>query len=943
LNIDILTLTEVEQVEGEVGGFVVTLRESPRYVDTEKCIACGECARVCPMEIEVESHGGVGVRKAIYLKYPQAVPLKYQIDPQGCIHLQGGRCGACEKACPTGAIRFHDTCRTNSLEVGSIILAPGFRTFNPTGIRTWGYGLFPHVIRSMDLERMLSASGPTGGRLLRPGDGKKVRKIAFLQCVGSRDYNKASHGYCSSVCCMSALKEALVAKEQDKDLEVCIFFLDMRTYGKDFERTYERAKEKGIRFHRCRVHSLEPSEKNDGITFRYITDQGKQAEATFDLVVLSVGMEAHSGCRSLAERTGVELNHNGFAVTSSFAPTATSRPGIYACGTFSGPKDIPQSVVEGSAAAAAATMALMDVRYSLTRQKDFPIEEDVSVEEPRIGVFICHCGSNIAGVVDVVDVADYAAGLPSVVHVERNLFTCSQDSQDAMRRRIREKSLNRVVVVACTPRTHEPLFRETLKASGLNENLFEMANIRNQGAWVHAACPQAATAKAKDLVRMATAKAGLLEALPPVSVGVIPQALVIGGGVAGMVAALGLADQGFSVHLVEKSSQLGGNARHLSRTWKNESIPDFVEQCIHRIKDHEFISVHLKSAVTHAEGAMGHFRSTVQKHAGSTTVDHGVAIIATGGQAYKSDAYGYEHSQKVLTALEFDKLHLVGDERVRYGRNFVFIQCVGSREPKRPYCSKVCCTHSIQSAIVLKEENPARNVYILYRDIRAYGQREEIYKRARELGVVFIDYELHERPNVLIQDDEVSVVVWDHVLHEPLRIHADVVILATAIVSNPDITDLARLYKIPVDADGFVQEAHAKLRPVDFDTDGLFLAGLAHYPKPIEESVVQAQAAVARAVTVLSNGRILLDSIKARVNPTTCDGCALCVDVCPYHAITLEDVPGEGDRKIIAVQTARCKGCGACQSTCPKDGVEVGGFTYRQLSAQVDAALNANV
>ncbi len=939
MNIELMTLTEVEQVEGEVGHFVVSLKEHPRYVDKEKCIACGECARVCPREVKDGYNEGIKVRKAIYLKYPQAVPLKYQIDPQECIGIQGGKCGACEKACPAGAVRLNDAPRHVTLEVGSIILSPGFQTFDPKGARTWGYGLLPNVVKSMELERILSASGPTRGRLIRPGDGRKVKKMAFLQCVGSRDYNKSSHGYCSSVCCMYAIKEAMIAKELEKDLDVSIFYMDLRTYGKNFERYYERAKEKGIRFHRCRVHSLEPSSENQRILCRYITDNGKQAQDEFDLVVLSVGMEAHSGCRSLARCSGVELNHNGFAVTSSFSPTEAGRAGIYVCGTFSGPKDIPQSVVEGSAAAAAATMSLMDVRFSRTVQKEFPPERDVRGEEPRIGVFVCHCGSNIAGVVDVKSLADYAKCLPHVVHVERNLFTCSQDSQEILRRRIREKALNRIVVAACTPRTHEPLFRETLRASGLNECLFEMANIRNHGAWVHAAEPEAATAKAKDLVRMAVSKAALLEAVPPVSIGVIPQALVLGGGVSGMVAALGLADQGFSVHLVEKSSELGGNARHLSETWKKESIPDFVENLIARVKSHEFISLHLKSTVNHAEGAVGHFRSIIQKQAGNITVDHGVAILATGAQAFKTDEYGYEYSQRVLTALEFDKLHLVGDERVKYGRDFVFIQCVGSREPARPYCSKVCCTHSIQSAIVLKEEDPRRNVYILYRDIRAYGQREELYTKARELGVVFIRYDLHEKPNVLIQDNDVNVVVRDHVLNEPLRIPADVVILATAIVPNPDIADLAKLYKIPIDADGFVQEAHVKLRPVDFSTDGLFLAGLVHYPKPIEESVAQAQAAVARAVTVLCNQHMILDSVKARVNPETCDGCALCVDVCPYHAITLENVPGKKDQKIIVVQAARCKGCGSCQATCPKEGVDVGGFTYRQLSAQVEAAL----
>ena len=939
MNIELMTLTDVEQIEGSHGHFTVTLLRHPRYVDMNKCISCGECARKCPVKVKDEYNQGINFRKAVYIKYPQAVPLKYQIDAKHCLRLTKGECGICEAVCPPGAIRFDDRERELTIHVGSIILAPGYKNFDPSGIRTWGYGIFPNVITSMEFERYLSVAGPTEGRIMRPSDGGAVKKVAFLQCVGSRDYNKASHGYCSSVCCMYAIKEALLAMDHVEDLEVSIFFIDMRTPGKGFERYYELARERGMKFHRCRVHSLEPTGNEGRLFLRYITDEGKQVKDEFDLVVLSVGMETSDGVADLAKRAGVDLNKNGFAVTSSFNPVATTKPGIFACGTFTGPKDIPRSVTEASAAATAAAIHLIDVRYSLFRQKKFPVERDVWNEEPRVGVFVCHCGTNIARTVDVEAVAKYAATLPYVSYVEKTLFACSQDSQDVLRQRIEEKGLNRIVVASCTPRTHEALFKETLKASGLNEYLFEMANIRNQVSWVHAGEPETATQKAKDMVRMAVAKATLLAPLPPVTVNVNPQALVIGGGVAGMVATLGLADQGFPVHLVEKGSQLGGNARHLYKTWKNESIPAFVERLVSRIRGHELISVHLKSTVVRAEGFVGNFRSTIRNSTVNTTVEHGVTILATGGQAYKPDGYGYSLSQKVLTALEFDKLHLVGDERVKYGQNYVFIQCVGSREPDRPFCSRVCCTHAIQSAISLKEEDPERNVFVLYQDIRSYGQREELYTKARELGVIFINYSVHQKPNIMINEEDVSVVVWDHVLHEPFSIDADVVILSTAIVPNPDTKDLAKLYRLQVGSDGFLQEAHVKLRPVDFATDGIFLAGLAHFPKPIEEAITEAQAAVARAVTVLSDRRIELDSNKARLDLEKCDHCALCVDVCPYQAIQLEAPQDEEDKQRVVVNVAKCKGCGVCQATCPKDGINVGGFTYRQLSAQVEAAM----
>ncbi|MEM5789568.1 MAG: 4Fe-4S dicluster domain-containing protein, partial [Syntrophobacteraceae bacterium] len=664
------------------------------------------------------------------------------------------------------------------------------------------------------------------------------------------------------------------------------------------------------------------------------------------MVVLSVAMETSPETVALAERLGVQLTPDGFARTSCFTPVCTSRPGIFACGTFSGPKDIPLSVVEASAAATASSVRLSDVRYSLSYQKQFPPERKVAGEPPRIGVFVCHCGSNIAEAVRIRQVATYARSLPGVAFVETSLFACSQDSQEIIRQRIQEENLNRIVIASCTPRTHEQLFRETLRASGLNECLVEMANIRNQLAWVHAGEPEAATAKAKDLVRMAVAKAALLEPVPPVSVRITPQALVIGGGVAGMIATLALADQGFPVHLVEKAAQLGGNARHLFRTWKNEPVPEFIDSLAGRIRDHSLITVHLKSTVVEAEGYVGSFRSVIQKPTGNLAIDHGATILTTGGQVFKPSEYDYGLSQNILTALEFDKLQAVGDERIVKGKNFVFIQCVGSREPLRNYCSRVCCTHSMQSAIALKEANPERRVFVLHRDIRTYGLREELYRRARELGVIFINYDVHQKPNVVVNEDRIEVIVWDHILHEPFSIPADVVVLATAIIPNVETRELAKLYKLPVDMDGFLQEAHVKLRPVDFATDGVFLAGLAHYPKPIEESIAQAQAAVSRAVTVLSSRWVDLDLVKARVDETKCDNCALCLNVCPYEALVLEpeqvDNTGaevSGGKQKLVVRAAKCKGCGSCQATCPKEGISITGFSYSQLSAQVRAAL----
>ncbi len=938
-----MTLTELERLEGEAPRFQATLRQRPRYVDPKRCVACGECARVCPVTVKDPRCGPWAQRSAVFLSYPQAVPLTYQIDSRRCLYFQKGTCRACEKVCPAHAIRLDDRERWVTVSVGSVIVAPGFEPHEPRSRNPWGYGLFPDVVTSYAWERMLAATGSDGRRLVRPSDGKRIRKVAFVQCVGSRDETGKGRPYCSSVCCMTAVKEASMALECDPSLNVAVFYMDMRTTGKDFERYYNGVKDRGVRFLPCRMPGVEPAD-DAGLVVQYISEEGRRARELFDLVVLSVGLEVPPASRDLCERLGIESDARGFVQTSSFEPVNTSRPGIYACGTATGPKDIAQAVLEGSAAAAAAAIPLADVRNSLSRLRDFPEERPVAGQAPRVGVFVCHCGSNIAGVVDVEEVARAASRLPYVIHVERKLFACSHDSQELIRRRIEEFGLNRVVVAACSPVTHENLFRETLKNAGLNEYLFEMANIRNQSAWVHGKDPRAATDTAVDLVRMAVAKVSVQEPLPPVTVNVNPTVLIIGGGVAGLTTALGLADQGFPVHLVEKSSQLGGNARHLFRTWKGENIADFVHRLTARVRLHPYISVYLKSEVTAAEGSVGHFRSLIKKGSATISVEHGVTVLAVGGTAYKPEGYGYAESQRVLTAVEFDKLRAVGDERITGAKSFVFIQCVGSREPERPYCSRVCCTHSIQAAVELKEEDPAREISILYRDVRTYGLRESLYKEAREKGVLFIKYEGHHKPTVRLGPNELYVRVTDHVLHTPMTLRADVVILATAIVPQPDVAALAKIYKLPVNADGFFQEAHAKLRPVEFLTEGIFLVGLAHYPKPLDEVIAQAQAVTARAAAVLATRRKTLDAIKAHIVAENCDSCALCLDVCPFQAIRWKENQkksrdSDEEQRVPEVNTALCKGCGICEATCPKDGIRVAGFNGHQLSRQVRALL----
>jgi heterodisulfide reductase subunit A-like polyferredoxin len=851
-------------------------------------------------------------------------------------------CMQCVDACLADAVDHFMMPEIHKVQVKAIILAPGFTPFEPQQMITYCYGHSPNVMTSLEFERILSASGPYAGHLVRPSDEKEPKKIAWLQCVGSRDINKGDHAYCSGVCCMYATKQAVIAKEHaGEKLDCAIFYMDMRTHGKEFDKYQMRAEDDaGVRYVRSRIHSVFP-EPGDRYRLVYATEAGNLAEEIFDMVVLSIGLAPNREAAALAEKMGIDLNAHGFAATTDLSPVAASRPGIYVCGTFQEPKDIPSSVMEASAAAATAAMTMAEDRWTLTRTRELPPETDVAGAVPRIGVFVCNCGINIGGVADVPAVRDYAKTLPYVVHVEDNLFTCSQDTQDHMKQVIIENQINRVVVASCSPRTHEPLFQETIRDAGLNKYLFEMANIRDQNTWVHMNEPDKATAKAKDLVRMAVARAAFVEPLHQVSLPIKKSLLVVGGGVAGMESALTAAAQGVAVLLVEKTDTLGGIARHLNATWQGEPVAAFLADLAEKVLAHPNISVHLNTQVARTTGSMGHFTTTLVQGSGPDhpanvqefIVEHGAAVIATGGMEYRPHEYLYGDHPDVLTHLDMDAAFRENDARIFKGRSFAFIQCVGSRNEEHPYCSRLCCTHSLKSAIALKKMDPRKRVFVIYRDIRSYGFREDLYREARERGVLFIRYDLERMPELSrAHNGKGGLVlrVFDPVLQMPVTLSPDLVVLASGVVPA-DNKKLYETFKVPVNSDGFLVEAHAKLRPVDFASDGLFVAGLAHYPKPLEESISQARAAVARAMIILSRDVLMVGGIVASVEKEKCAVCLTCVRTCPYG------IPFIHEEGYAQIEASECHGCGACVAECPGKAITLNHFTDRQITAKTHA------
>jgi heterodisulfide reductase subunit A-like polyferredoxin len=840
-------------------------------------------------------------------------------------------CHLCVRVCKAGAIDHQEAPRDEEIVVGSVILAPGTSLYDPGLSPELGYGRYANVVTSMEFERMLSASGPFGGHVTRPSDHTEPKRIAFLQCVGSRNKDNV---YCSSVCCMYAIKEAVIAKEHLPAAESSVFYMDIRAQGKDFDLYYERAKkEQGVRFIRSQVSRIAERPKNGNLAIAYIDGDGRPREEEFDLAVLAVGMKPAPEALDLAARLGISLDDSGFCRTDEFSPLSTSREGVFACGVFQGPKDIPETVVQAGAAAEAASAFLSDARGTLTREKDYPPERDVAGQAPRIGVFVCHCGINIGGIVNVPEVKEYASTLPGVAYVDENLYTCSQDTQEKIKKAIVEHRLNRVVVASCSPRTHESLFQETIREAGLNKYLFEMANIRDQCSWVHMQLPLEATAKAKDSLRMVVAKARLIQPLDEPTLGITKKALVIGGGLAGMRAALGLARQGFLSALVEKEEELGGNLRHIYHTLEGKDVQGLLRNTVREVLSTPEITVFMAAEIKSIDGYVGNFRSVISSAGKETEYQHGVVIVAVGAAESRPTDYLCGKDSRVVTQSELEERLARRPEEIGRYQNVVMIQCVGSRDSDRPNCSRICCSVAVKNALTLKEISPRTAVTVLYRDIRTYGLMERYYKEARVRGVQFIPYAAEAKPEISAVNGDLELKVRDLMIGEEIVIVPDLVVLSSAVVPH-DNERLAKMLKVPLTSDKFFLEAHMKLRPVDFATDGVFLAGMAHFPKTISETIAQAGAAVARATAVIAKGYVSILPTISCVDQNLCIGCGLCESLCPFSAIRVEQTPKGKKSETIA---ASCKGCGICSASCPQNAVAIRHFTNEELFAQIEA------
>ena len=935
-NIEVLTNTDLIGVEGSAGDFTVTLRHRPTYVDADRCINCGLCDAVCPVSLPSPFQLGLSVRKAIYKMAPRAMPDSYVVDKVP----RCDTCHRCESICPTSAVDLEEEEIILEHHVSAIILSLGYAVSDPAEYEELGYERFPNVIHSMEYERLASRSGPTEGIVMRPSDGRLPDRIAWLQCVGSRD---EKHPYCSSICCMYATKEAMLAKQRVPGVHCQVFMMDERAFSKEFNAYYEQAQEEyGVEYTRCRIQTVLEDPETHDLILRYPDENGEMVEGRFDMVVLSLGAQPPNGSRDLAAVLGIELNPYGFCETDKFAPIETSRPGIYVCGTFASPKEISETILDAAGAAGDVMRQLSSEiggrpygrEYPfLGSLDDLPPERDVTGEEMRVGAFLCRCYPSIAGVVDTDALSSFVAGLPNVVHVETMDYACLEDGQSQVQQVIEDHDLNRVVVAACSHRTHEALFQRVVRQAGLNPYLMDMANIREHCAWPHVGDPEGATRAAKELVRLAVARVRLAEPVHKQAVEPVRRALVIGGGVSGMTAALNVADTGYDVTLVEREPALGGNLNSIYYVAEGENPQRLLRDLVNRVLGHQRIDVFNRSEVTSHEGSVGAFQATIRTPSGDVEITHGATIVATGGQEWRGDVYLLGQDERVVTSLDLEEIITHQPERIAELKEVVFIQCV-RRTGEIWYCSRTCCTNTMKNAIRIKLLNPNCRVVVLYQNIITYGFREAFYTEARERGVLFVRYDAEHTPQVRLDGEgRLELLAWESSLKEEIVLHPDLLSLSMAL-EPPDGTEkLAQILDVPLSSEGFFMEAHLKMRPMDFDKEGIFVCGMAHYPKFIEECITNAQAAAGRAIAILSSPKMYIGGVVSQVDQSKCVGCLTCVRVCPFGIpkVRYADI-GVGEIKGAAyIDPSTCTGCGTCTGECPAKAIQLVNYRDDQI------------
>jgi len=929
-HIQLLALTSVTDVKGEKGNFTVSLQTAPRYVNLDKCTACGECYKAFPECVTFTP--GLDHRAPTCMRYPQSTPYAYSVDLAKCDDVE-----ALMKVCPAGAIAPDDIGRNQEIKCGAIVFSPGAALFDPSHLDYLAYATNPDVVTALEYERILSASGPTMGKLVRPSNGEQPKKIAWIQCIGSRGLQKGAGEYCSSACCMFALKEAMVTRERfGNDIETTIFYMDMRTFGKDYELFYQRARDEfGVRFVHSRPHSILQPEGETKLQLSYTHDGSTaQHQESYDMVVLSTGFKVAEDVKILAGKMGIELYADGFPKTASFNAHATTVPGIYVCGTFESPKDIPETMVQASAAACLASGDVPSTKAEDDEAEDLsPAERDVTGEEPKIGVFICDCGEEIGSTVNVETLVEEALKLPHVAVAKSVGHGCSRESMNIIKDLIVEEGLNRVVLGGCSPRTHQEKFQDLLKSAGLNKYLLEIANIREQTSWVHSGEPEKAIAKASELIGMAAAAVVKAQPLADYTLPMNKDALVVGGGVTGMTSALELADQGKKVYLVEKTAELGGVAKKLKKTLEGANVQEFLTDLAAKTMAHENIEVITNALIVDHTGMPGMFKTGMQvgRQMFYRQIQHGVTVLATGAIPNRPKAYMLDECDKVVTQIEIQNLIEEQPELVKSWNNVVMIQCVGSRIPENPNCSRICCQNAVKNSLRILELNPEARIFVLYRDMRTYGRQEEYYRKAREKGVIFVRYDLDNTPQVEEVDGMVDVSYTDPILGMQVTVSADCLCLSTGLIADHDSNEeLAMTFKLPRTIDGYFLEDHVKLRPVDLPVPGFFVAGTAHSPKTIRESVSQARAAASRAQTMLARDVINLGARVARVDKNKCATCLICVRACPF------DVPFINADRYSEIDPAKCHGCGACVSECPAKAIQLMEFEDDRILAKLD-------